>query len=286
MVNSVLITGASTGLGLETAVHLAEQGFEVYASMRDLGRRSALDRAAERRGVQLHVLQLDVTVQSDIERAVNTVVEQSGGIYALINNAGIGLRGYFEDLSDAELRRVFDVNVFGTMAVTRAVLPHMREARRGRVVVVTSVGARIGAMGVSGYCASRFAQEGFTESLAQEVQPLGIHVVLIEPALIKTDHWTSSNRGVAERAQSTNSPYYPWFQRLEALTDRLVASSPTTSTDVAETILEALTVDQPRLRYIVGRRASIVIALRRYLPAGLFERMYFGTAIRRVTQAQ
>lgn len=283
MINSVLITGASTGLGLEMALYLADRGFEVYASMRDLGQRGALDEAAARRGVQLHVLQIDITKKDEIEGAVSTVVEQSGGIYGLVNNAGIGVRGYFEDLSEEEIRSVFEANVFGTMAITRAVLPHMRAARRGRIVIVTSVGGRIGSLAVSAYCATKFAQEGFGESLAQEVAPFGIYVSLVEPAIIRTERW-GANRGVAKRALDPKSPYCAWFHESERLVDRLVKTSPTKPVDVARAVYSALTARRPRLRYMVGCRASLVMILRRYLPGELFERLYFGEAVRRVTK--
>jgi len=285
MTNSILVTGTSTGLGLETAVYLAERGFEVYASMRDLERRSALDDAAARRGVELQLLQLDITDKVSIDRAVQTVVERSGGIYGLVNNAGIGLRGYFEDLSEEEIRRVFEVNVFGTMAVTRAVLPHMRAARRGRIVIITSVGGLIGSLAVSAYCASKFAQEGFGESLAQEVVPFGIYVSLVEPAIIKTERW-GAKRGIAKGALDPESPYYAWFWASERLADRLVETSPTKPVDVARAVYRALTARHPRLRYMVGRRAGLVVALRRYLPGELFERLYFGEAVRRVTSTK
>ncbi len=286
MTDSVLITGASTGLGLETAVHLAERGFRVYATMRDLGKREPLDEEAARRGVNLDVLRLDVTDPPSIGEAVAAIVERSRGIFALVNNAGIGMRGYFEDVSDEEVRRVFETNVFGTMAVTRAVLPHMRAARRGRIVFLTSVGGKIGSMGVSAYCATRFAQEGFAESLAQEVQPLGVQVVIVEPGIVKTELWTSANRGVASGALDPGSPYSAWFRRLEAMTDQLAESSPTRPRHVAETVQRALTDSRPRMRYVVGRRAAFAVSLRRYAPAGLFERFYFGTAIRRVTRPE
>ncbi len=286
MSEAVLITGASTGLGLETAVHLAERGFKVYATMPDLVQRGAVDVAAALRGVKVEVLRLDVNDRASIDEAVSTILDRDGEIYGLVNNAGIALRGYFEDLSEEEIRQVFETNVFGTMAVTRAVLPHMRAARRGRIVMITSVGGRIGSLGVSAYCATRFAQEGFAESLAQEVQPLGLRVVVIEPGLVKTDFWASASRVVARRALDPKSPYHAWFKRLESLTERLLESSPTKPSQVAATVYRALTAKQPRLRYVVGRRASLVVNLRRYLPAGLFERIYFGAAIRRVTQPQ
>lgn len=283
MINSVLITGASTGLGLEMALFLADRGFEVYASMRDLGQRGALDEAAARRGVQLHVLQIDITKKDEIEGAVGTVVEQSGGIYGLVNNAGIGVRGYFEDLSEKEIRSVFETNVFGTMAITRAVLPHLRAARRGRIVIVTSVGGRIGSLAVSAYCATKFAQEGFGESLAQEVAPFGIYVSLVEPAIIRTERW-GANRGVAKRALDPKSPYCAWFHESERLVNRLVKTSPTKPVDVARAVHSALAARRPRLRYMVGRRARLVMILRRYLPGELFERLYFGEVVRRVTK--
>ena len=285
MTDSVLITGTATGLGLETAVYLAERGFRVYASMPDLGERDALETAAARRGVKLEVLELDITDRAGISKAVSTVVEQSGGIYGLVNNAGIALRGYFEDLSEEEIRRVFEVNVFGTMAVTRAVLPPMRAARRGRIVITTSVGGRIGSLAVSAYCATKFAQEGFGESLAQEVAPFGIYVSLVEPAVIKTERW-GPNRGIAEQALDPGSPYYAWFLESQRLTDRLVETSPTRPVDVAKAVHQALMAKRPKLRYVVGRRASLVLTLRRYLPGELFGRLYFGEAVRRVTNVK
>lgn len=280
--DAVLVTGTSTGLGLETAVYLAQRGFHVYAGMRDVGRRAALDEAAARLGLHLDVLKLDITSQVDIDGAV-AAVEQSGGIYGLVNNAGIGLRGYFEDLSDEEIRAVFEVNVFGTMAMTRAVLPHMRRARRGRIAIISSVGGRIASLAVSGYCATKFAQEGFGEALAQEVLPFGIYVSLVEPAIIKTERW-GANRAISARAASLDSPYGAWFRASERLADRLVATSPTRAIDVARCVHKVLTSPRPKLRYGVGWRSGIVMGLRRYLPDRLFERFYFGSAVRMVTR--
>lgn len=281
--NSVLVTGAGNGIGLETALYLAEHGFQVYATVRDLSKRELLDRSAAERHVQLRVLPLDITDPVSIETAVHTIVGERGGIYGLVNNAGIGLRGYFEDLSDAEIRRLFETNVFGTMGMTRAVLPHMRAARRGRVVIVTSIGGRLGSIGVSAYCSTKFAQEGFGESLAQEVIPLGISVSLVEPAITKTERW-DVHRSLAAGALNPESPYYAWFQEAERRADHLVKTSPTRPLDVAKAIHAALTADRPRLRYLVGRRAALAVKLRRYLPEPWFERLFFGEAVRRVTR--
>jgi NAD(P)-dependent dehydrogenase (short-subunit alcohol dehydrogenase family) len=213
---------------------------------------------------------------------VQTIIAESGGIYGVINNAGIGLRGYFEDLDDADIRQMFDANLFGVMAVTRAVLPHMRKAKRGRILLISSVGGRIGSLGVSTYCSSKFALEGFGESLFMELAPLGIRVSLIEPGIIKTERW-SVHRGTAPRAKDPASPYYDWFWQSEREADKLVQASTATPTDVAAVIHQALTAEEPKLRYMIGRKAKMAIALRRWLPGNLFERIYFHTVIRRAT---
>lgn len=270
----VLVTGCSSGLGLETAVHLAERGFRVCATMRDLSRRGRLDAEAARRGVEIDVLALDVTDEASAPRVLGAVVERHGGLYGLVNNAGIILRGFFEDLAEDEIRRVFDTNVFGAMAVTRAALPHLRARGRGRVVLVTSIGGRLGSPAVSAYCASKFALEGFGEALAQEVEPLGVRVSLVAPAMIETDVW-STNRGVARGSSNPESPYYRAFLEEERWADEWMRSSPTRPADVARAVGRALTDASPRLRYLVGKRAGRVLALRRLLPGEAFERIYF-----------
>jgi NAD(P)-dependent dehydrogenase (short-subunit alcohol dehydrogenase family) len=277
----VIVTGSSTGLGLETALHLAGEGFRVYATLRNLAQRDEVLQAAAERGVELEVLRLDLTDQASIGEAVETVVGECGGVFGLVNNAGVGLRGCVEDCSDEEVRQVFEANVFGTIALTRAVLPHMRAAGCGRVVTVSSVGGRVCGFGVSVYCASKFAQEGLGEGLALELAPFGIQSVLVEPGMINTTRW-SRHRGTAQRAMDRGSPYHDLFWASEAIADRIVERSPTRPADVAQAIHVALSAEKPRMRYVVGRGAAAVILLRRYLPQALFERLYFGGHLRRI----
>jgi NAD(P)-dependent dehydrogenase (short-subunit alcohol dehydrogenase family) len=279
--DSVIVTGSGTGLGMETALHLAGQGFRVFATVRNLAQRGRLLDAAAERGVELEVVRLDLTVPESIEEAVGTVVEATGGVYGLVNNAGVGLRGCVEDCSEEEIRHVFETNMLGTIAVTKAVLPYMRAAGCGRIVTVSSVGGRVCGFGVTIYCASKFAEEGLAEGLAVELAPFGIQSIIVAPGIIKTPRW-AENRGTATAAQDVSSPYYGLFWASEAIADQIVEWSPTKPAEVAAAVETALTAQEPRLRYVVGRRAAAVIFLRRHLPQRVFERLYYGGQLRRL----
>src|SRR5918994_1526108 len=230
--DAVLVTGSSTGLGLETALHLAGRGFRVFASVRDEASGDAVRAAASGRGVTLEALQLDLTDGDSIATAVATVAERAGGVFGLVNNGGIGLRGAIEDCTEDEIRRVFETNVIGTIAVTKAVLPHMRAARCGRIVTVSSIGGRVCGFGVAVYCASKFAQEGLGEGLALELAEFGIQSILVEPGMINTSRW-SEHRGTAAGARDPGSPYRARFAASEAIAHRIVAASPTRPAHVA-----------------------------------------------------
>jgi NAD(P)-dependent dehydrogenase (short-subunit alcohol dehydrogenase family) len=285
MNQSVLITGASTGLGFATALHLAKNGFQVYATSLSRDDRLLIEDAAQAADVSLRFLQLDITDKESIHAAIEQVVAECGGIFALVNNAGTRLRGCFEDLEDKEIRRLFMTNVFGTMSMTRAVLPHMRRASCGRIIMITSVAGKMGSFGLSAYCASKFSQEGFTESIAQELVPFGIRLVIIEPGIINTEAWTT-NRVIAKGAANHRSPYFDWFQRMEALSDQLVQSSSTTTQDIARMVEKSLRAKRPKLRYMVGKRAKVIFMLRKYLPGEIFDRFYFNAIMRRITREE
>jgi len=279
---AVLVTGASSGLGLEIAVFLARHGYPVYATMRNLERRAALDAAAQRHNVELKVLQLDITDAASIAAAVDVITSAPDPLYGLVNNAGSILRGYFEDVSDEEMRAVFEANLFGTMALTRAVLPLLREARRGRIIVMSSTGGRLGSPGNSAYCSSKFALEGFAESLVQEMALFGVQVSVLEPGFVRTELF-GRNRNIASGAMAPDSPYRDWFRKLEQLTDHEVQSARVSPTDVAEVVLHVLEARRPRLRYIIGGRARFLLNLRRYFPGEVFDRIWTREMTRRVT---
>ena len=277
------ITGAGSGLGMESAIFLASRGFRVFGSVLTEAEADVLKSAASERGVSIEILRTDVTRPEEIESSLQQIVAAAGTLDGLIQFAGMGLRGFFEDLTLEEIRRVFDVNLFGMMAVTRAVLPLMRKAKRGRIILTSSVGGRMGSMSIGGYSSSKFAVEGFGECLRQEMAPFNVQVSLLEPGLIYTPHFTV-NRNRARGAMDAGSPYYSWFCRHEKLVDDILRRNRFGAPEVARTVFEILTARRPRLRYLVGAKAKLVVNLRRYLPGELFERVYWAMVRRVVTR--
>ena len=270
---TVLVTGASSGLGLRMAVRLAQRGYRVAATMRDPGKRGALDEAMSAHGLSADVYALDVTDRDSIARAMESLRSGGGRLYGLVNNAGMQVRGFFEDLSMDDVRRQFEVNVFGTMAVTRAVLPFMREAGSGKVVMVTSVAGYIGSPGLSAYTATKFALEGFGEALAMEVRPLGIRVGSVAPPVVDTPIW-HGNRNLAEAASGSESPYGERFARVERLADRMVREATVTADDVAGVVVRFMDAEEPPVKQVVGWKAAAMVAARRQTPERIFDRFY------------
>lgn len=276
-----LVTGAGSGMGLACALRLAGRGYEVYGSTLTAEETAALDAAARARGVVVSIVTMDVTRRADIEAAERRIRSAAGRLDALVQFAGMGLRGFFEDLALEEIQRVYGVNVFGTMSVTQVMLPLVK-ASRGRIVITTSIAGRIGSMSISGYASSKFAVEGFAECLAQEMAPFGVSVSLLEPGLVFTEHFTR-NRNRARRAMDPNGAYYRWFCQHEKIVDDLLRSNRFTPDDVAAVVETILRTPRPRLRYVVGTKARLVIGLRRYIPGEWFERIYWGMVRRMVT---
>src|ERR1700683_839292 len=278
-----LITGAGSGLGMETALFLAARNFRVYGTaLTEAEQQDLLDEAACR---QTHVppLRMDVTRRTDIDSAVETIIREAGRIDAVVHFAGMGLRGFFEDLSMQEIRRLYDVNVFGIMELTQAVLPHMRARRSGRIVITASAAGRMGEMSIAGYSSGKFAVVGLGECLRQEMALLNIHVSVLEPGLIYTPHF-GINRNRARRAQDPASPYYFWFCQHEAIVDKLLAANKFTAEDIAGVVHKILTARKPRLHYMVGFKLKLMVTLRNIIPFEWFERIHEKIIVRMVAQ--
>lgn len=276
---AVLVTGASRGLGRAIALHAASAGFCVWAGIRNKAAATDIGSLARAGGFDLRPVILDVTDKTSIEEACAEIASTSGTLYGLVNNAGVTGRSFFEDYPEEHVRKVFEVNLFGPMNVIRCALPLLRANGSGRIVNISSIGGRIGSNSVAPYAASKFALEGFSESLRIELQPFGIYVSVIAPGVIRTDIWEEESR-ILPAARDARSPYYEYFWRMERQVERLVASSTLTPEDVSRQVVHVLRTARPQQRYVVGWRAALVVFLRKYLPDRVFESVYFGAAQR------
>jgi NAD(P)-dependent dehydrogenase (short-subunit alcohol dehydrogenase family) len=262
---TVLITGASSGIGEATALHLAELGFTVYASARRVDRMTDLaDRGIRTRSV-------DVSDDDSMVALVEAAIADTGRIDVLVNNAGYGLYGALEDVPIDEARRQFEVNVFGLARMTQLVLPHMRAQRDGYIVNISSMGGKIWEPLGSWYHASKFAVEGLSDSLRVEVAEFGIKVVIIEPGTIRSE-WSGIAADNLE-ATSAKTPYAGLAKLVGAgirAADRLpIASGPEV---VAEVIAKAVQDPKPRTRYPAGGGARGILLAERILPDRGFDR--------------
>jgi NAD(P)-dependent dehydrogenase (short-subunit alcohol dehydrogenase family) len=276
-----VVTGSSSGIGFETALLLARSGFHTYATMRNLEKSKRITKIANTEKLPLQVVQLDVnddiSVKNAIDKIVGAATEENKRIDALVNNAGYGLVGAFEDLSLEEIKAQFETNLFGVIRVTQQVLPVMRKQKSGggggTIVNVSSVGGRMGVPILSAYQSTKFALEGLSESMSYELEPFGIRVVIIEPGFIRTNIVNSSTS--AQKALDPKSPYFPLMQKVKNHFKSMIenASSSSLPQDVAKVILQAITSKNPQLRYTVGNDAATIIQARMNMPDKEFRKM-------------
>ena len=260
-----IVTGSSSGIGLQTALILARNGYSTYASMRNMEKSKTIIDLAKKERLPLQVIHLDVNDDVTINNAISRIVEDGKRIDILVNNAGYGLFGALEDLSIEEIKAQFETNFFGVVRVTQAVLPTMRNQKGGGTIVnISSVGGQISAPILSAYNSTKFALEGLSESISHELGPFGIRVIIIEPGFIKTNIMNSSIS--AKKASGPNSPYYSTTQRIEkyfkSMMDNPESSKPE---EVAKVILHAVTLENPQLRFTVGNDASAIMQAKRKL---------------------
>ncbi len=265
-----IVTGSSSGIGYETALILARNGFRTYATMRNLEKRKPISDIATKERLELHTIKLDVTDERSVNDAIKTIKSDAGRIDVLVNNAGYGLAGSLEDLSMSEIKAQYETNVFGLIRVTQAVLPTMRERKSGIIVNISSIGGKMAIPLQSPYHGTKFAVEGLSESIAYDLEPFGIKVVLIEPGAIKTNF--ESGMVVAQKTQNTNSPYYNTMQKLQSSINSHFKNG-TPPAKVAEVILNAITTPNPNLRYTVGEDAAMITQKRKELSDSEFHKL-------------
>jgi NAD(P)-dependent dehydrogenase (short-subunit alcohol dehydrogenase family) len=245
-----IVTGSSTGIGYETSLALARDGFLTYATMRNVNKAENIKSIATKESLPLHVKQLDITDDISVKNAVQAISSETGGrIDALVNNAGYGLNGAFEDLSMDEIKAQYETNFFGLIRVTQAVLPTMRRQKSGTIVNISSGAGRFGFPSGSAYVSTKFAIEGLSESMSYELEPFGIKVVIVEPGVIRTNF--GNGLVVAKKSQDPNSPYSMMMKKIANAFEQMTknASSPDL---VANVVLNAVKDENPNLRYLAG----------------------------------
>jgi len=269
---TVLITGGTDGLGRAAAVLLAAREYQVFAAGRSEAKRSELDRLAQESNLPLHTLALDVCDPASVDRAVAAVLDTSGAIDVLVNNAGVGYMAMVEELRIEDLRQQLETNLIGVLRVTQAVLPHMRRRRRGRILMMSSVAGLVAPPTYGAYSASKHALEGLTNALRLEMYPFGVEVILIEPGYINTNFQETARalaQPYAEAAQA--SPYARIYSAAWAAANRNRAASKTTPDDCARVILEAIKSSHPKARYPVTPMAKWVSFAKRVLPDSVLD---------------
>ena len=267
-IQNVLITGASSGIGRAAAALLSERGYTVIGTSRRLDRLAGMFEDAEERGSRVFGVELDVNSDESVESVMPGLRAQFGGVHALVNNAGFGMWGPVETVSDAELKAQFEANFFGAARMIRAVLPDMISRRAGRIVNVSSVLGRMGTPFNGAYVASKHALEGLSESLRAEVKPFGIHVCLVEPGLFATDF--QKNQVRAARADDPNLAYAPYVRKYDANHGKFdkLAGDPVR---VARAIEKTIASRRPSFRHPVGADARAGMFGARLLPERVFQ---------------
>jgi NAD(P)-dependent dehydrogenase (short-subunit alcohol dehydrogenase family) len=266
----VLVTGCSSGIGEATARRLHEAGWSVYATARKVESLDGLRRLGCR------VLELDVDVERSMQVAVETILQEAGGIGALVNNAGYSQSGPLELITPDRVKRQFETNVFGLLRLTQLVLPGMRARRQGRIVNIGSMGGRLTFPGGGVYHATKYAIEALSDALRFEVAGFGVQVVLVQPGLIRTRFTKTVSAGLEGLSTGQSGPYGPFTAEVERITRESYEQGPLkrfvgTADDVAEVIERALTARKPKARYRVSGSATILMTLRSLFPDSLWD---------------
>lgn len=255
-----LITGTSSGFGLMSSIALANAGYHVVATMRDTTKSTALEEYIQNGTVE--VVELDVTKHEELKSTVDQVINRLGKVDVLINNAGYAEGGFVEDVTMEQYRNQFETNFFGLIAVTKAVLPYMRKQKAGKIINISSVSGRLGFPSLSPYVSSKYAVEGFSESLRLEMLPYGIYVTLIEPGSYKTDIWAKSLTVVPNLE---NSAYQQDMKNILSEINK-IADNAGNPQEVTDLIVRVAKSKRPKLRYPIGKGVKTGLLLKNIFP--------------------
>jgi NAD(P)-dependent dehydrogenase (short-subunit alcohol dehydrogenase family) len=264
----VLTTGATSGIGLETAVELAKRGWQSVGTYRSEKKLVALQDAALAAGVTVHAVHLDVTDGDGCERAVAEVIDRHGALHALVNNAGYGLTGAVEDTSDEEARQLLETMVIAPARLARLALPHFRAAGGGRIVNVSSIYGRTTTPLSGWYQAAKHAVEGLSDALRAEVASDGVQVILVEPGGFRTGIWDEAEQAVREPSVRYETAYRRSQQAIK-LANPLLGDPAT----CARVIAGALEARVPRARYLVGPDARLAAVVMPLTPSAVKDRL-------------
>jgi NAD(P)-dependent dehydrogenase (short-subunit alcohol dehydrogenase family) len=268
-----IVTGSSSGMGFETSLILARNGFYTYATMRKLegeGSKQLTD-ITKSENLPLQVILLDVNDDKSVKNAINTIAKEKDRIDVVVNNAGYDLMGALEETSMEELKGQFETNFFGAVRVLQAVIPIMRKQKGGTIVNITSLGGRVSFPLNSVYHATKFAFEGLSESIQYELEPFGIKIIVIEPGGVGSNFM--KNLKMASKASDpSNSPYGSIQNRISEYFKQWLQSAIHPS-EVAKTILHAVTSDNPEFRYVVGKDAMMTLESRKSMSDREFQGM-------------
>jgi len=250
-----VVTGTSSGIGFETALALAREGYYTYATMRDTAKSDKIKELGQKENLNIDVLELDVDDENSVKTAIQKILDQKQRIDVLVNNAGWGLWGCVEDVSIDEFKAQFDTNFFSIIRLIQEVGPTMRKQGSGTIVNISSVVGRIGFPASPAYISSKFALEGLSESLRFELAPFGVNVVIIEPGVIKTNFM--KNLRMAKNAES-DTVYRDITVKVVSGV-KMMTEMGTHPKEVADTIVKAVKDEKPLPRYIVGNDASMFL---------------------------
>ncbi len=267
MNKTVLITGATSGMGKETALLLAEHGYNVYAGVRNASQ-ELLDEA-EKRGVKVNTVTLDVQDTASIQKAVEHVMAKEGKIDVLVNNAGFGLLATLEEGTDEEIFQQFDVNVFGLIKMTRAVLPHMRQAQSGVIINISSFLGKMGLPLLSHYNASKYAVEGITDSLRFEVAPFGIRVHSVLAGLFGTN-FVKKGLVANSKTTSADSPYKELVAHFAPIVAQAINEGPD-PLPIAQAVKSIIENEASDIAVEVGKEAELFVPMRKSMDDKAFE---------------